>query len=85
MKALVVALWISCIAAFFLPESSSLAVPGQRLFWGVLIVHAIECVAFLPRLRRAGGSLANHLAQTMIFGMFHALKVGREGESARLG
>ena len=85
MKAFVIALWISCIAAFFLPESSSLALPGQRLFWGVLIVHAIECVAFLPRLRRAGGSLASHLAQTLVFGMVHALKVGREAESPRLG
>ena len=76
MKAAVIALWIACLAAFFLPESSSLAVPGQRLFWGLVIVHAIECVVFLPRLRRAGGSLAHHLVQTMIFGVFHARSVG---------
>jgi uncharacterized protein YhhL (DUF1145 family) len=76
VKAAVIALWIACLAAFFLPESSSLAVPGQRLFWGLVIVHAIECVVFLPRLRRAGGSLAHHLVQTMIFGVFHARSVG---------
>ena len=69
-------LWAACLAAFFLPATSSLAVPGQRLFWGLVIVHAIECVVFLPRLRRAGGSLAHHLVQTMIFGMFHARSVG---------
>ena len=76
MKMAVLVLWAACIAAFFLPATSSLAVPGQRLFWGLVIVHAIECVVFLPRLRRAGGSLAHHLVQTMIFGMFHARSVG---------
>ena len=76
MKFAVLVLWAACLAAFFLPATSPLAVPGQRLFWGLVIVHAIECVVFLPRLRRAGGSLAHHLVQTMIFGMFHARSVG---------
>ena len=75
MKAVVVALWIACITCFFLPESS-LTVSGQRLFWGLVIVHAIECVVFLPKLRRAGGSLAQHLAQTMVFGLFYARGLG---------
>ena len=76
MKYAVLVLWAACLAAFFLPATSPFAVPGQRLFWGLMIVHAIECVVFLPRLRRAGGSLAHHLVQTMIFGMFHARSVG---------
>jgi uncharacterized protein YhhL (DUF1145 family) len=76
MKNAVLVLWAACIAAFFLPATSSLAVPGQRLFWGLVIVHAIECIVFLPKLRRAGGSLAHHLVQTMIFGVFHARSVG---------
>jgi uncharacterized protein YhhL (DUF1145 family) len=76
MKIAVLVLWAACLAAFFLPDSSALAMPGQRLFWGLVIVHAIECVVFLPRLRRAGGSLAHHLVQTMIFGVFHARSVG---------
>jgi uncharacterized protein YhhL (DUF1145 family) len=85
MKIAVLVLWAACIAAFFLPATSSLALPGQRLFWGLLIVHAIECVVFLPRLRRAGGSLAHHLVQTMIFGMFHARNVGGEAPSSQPG
>lgn len=75
MKAVVVALWIACIACFFLPEST-VTLLGQRLFWGLVIVHAIECVVFLPKLRRAGGSLGNHLVQTMIFGLFYARGLG---------
>lgn len=78
MKAVVVALWLACLAAFLLPETSALAVPGQRLFWGLVIVHAIECIVFLPRLRRAPGPLAGHLVQTMIFGLFYARGVGGE-------
>jgi len=85
MKIAVLVVWAACIAAFFLPATSSLAVPGQRLFWGLLIVHAIECVAFLPRLRRAGGSLAHHLGQTMLFGILHARNVGGAAPSSRPG
>jgi uncharacterized protein YhhL (DUF1145 family) len=78
VKAIVIGLWVACIAAFFLPATSTLAFVGQRLFWGLVIVHAIECVVFLPKLRRAGGSLANHLAQTMVFGFFYARDLGGE-------
>lgn len=80
MKAVVVALWIACIACFFLPETS-LTLIGQRLFWGLVIVHAIECVVFLPKLRRAGGSLGNHLVQTMIFGLFYARGLGDDANA----
>jgi uncharacterized protein YhhL (DUF1145 family) len=76
VKAIVIALWIACIAAFAFPATSTLAFLGQRLFWGLLIVHAVECVLFLPKLRRAGGSLARHLVQTMIFGLFYARSLG---------
>ena len=85
MKFAVLVLWAACLAAFFLPATSSLALPGQRLFWGLVIVHAIECVVFLPRLRRAGGSLAHHLVQTMIFGMFHARNVGGAAPASHPG
>ena len=49
MKYAVLVLWAACLAAFFLPATSPFAVPGQRLFWGLMIVHAIECVVFLPK------------------------------------
>ena len=75
MKNAIVVVWVACLAAFFLP-ASAWTVPGQRLFWAILVVHAIECVAFLPRLRRAGGSLGNHLAQTLLFGYVHVRGVG---------
>lgn len=70
-KLLVIALWIACAIAFLVPAGSGLAVAGQRLFWGLLVVHAIECVLFLPRLRAAGGSLGEHLWKTLVFGFFY--------------
>ena len=76
MKNLVLALWVACIASFFFSTPSTLVLLGQRLFFGLLIVHAIECIVFLPKLRRAGGSLASHLAQTMVFGLFYARDLG---------
>ena len=78
MKAVVLAIWAISLAAFFLPGASGFGYWGRRLFFGIAIVHAIECVAFLPRLRRAPGSLAHHLVQTFLFGIVHAGSLGRE-------
>jgi uncharacterized protein YhhL (DUF1145 family) len=71
VKAILAALWIACAVAFVLPDDSAWATPGRRLFFALLVVHAIEVVAFLPRLRAAGGSLAHHVVQTLLFGFVH--------------
>ena len=47
------------------------AVPADCSSPALLIVHAIECLVFLPRLRAAGGSLGHHLVQTLLFGFLH--------------
>ena len=67
MKAAVVVLWVVAAALFF----SGWDGPGRFLFPGILAVHAIECAVFLPRLRAAGGSLAHHIVQTLVFGFVH--------------
>ena len=59
----------------------TLWVVGRFVFWILVVVHAIECVVFLPRLRAAGGSLGNHLVQTFLFGIAHVQTLPR-GESA---
>lgn len=66
--------WLWGAASLFGPMLG-LAVPGARygvwLFWFLVIAHAVECVVFLPKLRRAGGSLAAQLVQTLVFGIVH--------------
>jgi uncharacterized protein YhhL (DUF1145 family) len=68
LKAAVVVLWIVSLVLFFLPDWNG---PGRYLFPGLLVVHAIECVVFLPRLRAAGGSHGQHVVQTLLFGFVH--------------
>jgi len=48
---------------------------GTALFWILLAAHALECLVFLPTLRRAPGSLAGHLARTLLFGVLHYQEV----------
>ncbi len=74
-KVFVVAGWVLGIASFFLPSGASLVWAGRCLFWFLLIAHTAECLIFLPVLRRAGGSLAEHLGKTMVFGVFHVREV----------
>ena len=65
------AIWLLAALAFAGPADSALASAGRRVFWVLVVVHAIECVVFFPRLRRAPGSLGRHLMQTFLYGILH--------------
>jgi uncharacterized protein YhhL (DUF1145 family) len=70
-KLLVVLGWLAAVSAFWLPEDHGWAPLGRLLFFVLLGVHAFEALVFLPRLRAAGGSLAGHVVQTLLFGFLH--------------
>ncbi len=70
-KVIVAVVWIAAARAFFLPETAPWASTGRMLFGTLLAVHAVETLVFLPRLRAAGGSLAHHVIQTLLFGLLH--------------
>jgi uncharacterized protein YhhL (DUF1145 family) len=63
--------WLASVAAFALPDAHGWASLGRTLFGVLFAVHAVEAVLFLPRLRAAGGSLAGHVVQTLLFGFLH--------------
>jgi uncharacterized protein YhhL (DUF1145 family) len=77
-KLVVGIVWLAAAWAFLLPEGHAWAATGRTLFVVMLAVHAVEALAFLPRLRAAGGSLAGHLAQTLLFGFLHVGSLPRE-------
>jgi len=82
-KIIVTIAWLLCIVSFLLPAASTAATFGRSLFWLLAVVHAIECVVFLPALRRAGGPLLPHLAQTFAFGYLHLREIrGAEADAA---
>lgn len=70
-RVLVVITWLAAAAAFALPDTHGWAALGRTLFLVLFVVHAVEAVLFLPRLRAAGGSLAGHVVQTLLFGFLH--------------
>ena len=80
-RAVVIAAWLWGIASFFVAPDSGVSAIGRIVFWILLVVHAIECVVFLPKFRRAGGSLARHLAQTFVFGVVYAGGIRDEGSA----
>ncbi len=68
--------WLFCIGSlFFAPTASPAGVWGTRILRFLVIAHAIECVVFLPKLRKLPGSLGSHLVQTMVFGIVHLRSV----------
>jgi uncharacterized protein YhhL (DUF1145 family) len=74
-KAMIIVVWIACLGAFALPAGTLASILGRGIFWFMIVVHTVECAVFLPQLRRAGGSLGNHLLQTFLFGVFHLRSV----------
>jgi len=79
-KLLVAIAWIASAWAFLLPASHAWSATGRSVFLLMLGVHAVEAVAFLPRLRAAGGSLAGHVARTLLFGLLHVGPLPREAD-----
>lgn len=73
-KVVLAVVWALCLASFF--GTSPAADVGRILFWVLVVVHGVECVIFLPRLRAAPGSLGGHLVQTFFFGILHVRELG---------
>jgi uncharacterized protein YhhL (DUF1145 family) len=71
LKLVLVPIWVLCLVAMIVPGEGAALTLGRRLFFFLVIAHAIECVVFFGRLRRAPGSLAGHLLQTFLFGVVH--------------
>ena len=63
--------WVACVAIMLFASGSQAAIAARAVFWIMVVVHAIEYVVFLPRMRRSGGSHGAHLFQTFLFGAFH--------------
>ena len=76
-KAAVVLVWLLGAGSLLLPAGSASAQAGGWLLAILALAHALECVAFLPKLRRAGGSLPRHLLRTFVFGMLHVRELER--------
>lgn len=63
-------LWVGSAAAIAL-GSGGVAVAGHVAFWATLAAHLAEFAVKRSVMERAGGSMANHFLQTLIYGFFH--------------
>lgn len=71
--------WLVGAASFFPPlRATSLGGFGRMLFVALSVVHAVECIGFLPVLRRSRRPLAEELWQTFLFGIVHVSALRRE-------
>ena len=76
-KLVILGVWLLCVVAFLGGGDGWFLALCRRVFWLMLVVHGVECVLFRDRLRRASGSLPGHLAQTLLFGLFHLRELPR--------
>lgn len=70
-KLLTLLIWIACGATLFVNSDSFYIRGGQIIFWILLVGHCIECAAYLPTMRRVGGSMSMHIVQTLLFGIVY--------------
>lgn len=71
LKTLLLAVWAWGLASVLGVKSVPGSQVGRGIFWLLVVAHAVETVVYLPTLRAAGGSLAGHVLQTMLFGVLH--------------
>ena len=81
LKTFVAVTWLLALAAFFVPADSSLAslaTTGKLVLAGLALVHTLECLLFLPTLRRLEDPLPGQLLRTFVFGVSHMASVRQE-------
>ena len=69
-KVIVGAVWLLALVGTVF-ASSTLASLCRFVLALLVVAHAVECVVYLPKLKRAPGPLAGHLWQTFLFGIAH--------------
>ena len=80
-KAMLGITWLFATACYFPPLDGAAAGPGGRALFGVLAaVHAVECLFFLPVLRKSARPLIQEIWQTFLFGIVHVSTLRREQE-----
>ena len=73
-KIVTVLAWIVIIINWFVPLGGAY----PYLNWGgifLVIAHPIEAAVFLPKAKQAGGNLALHIIQLVIFGYPHVMEL----------
>jgi uncharacterized protein YhhL (DUF1145 family) len=70
LKYSVWAIWIGGGAAILF-GSGWVATAGHVTVWLTLLAHAVEFAVNRSLFERAGGSMAHHFVQTLIYGLFH--------------
>jgi hypothetical protein len=63
-------IWIGSAVAILL-GSGGVATAGHVALWATLAIHGVEFAVKRPVMARAGGSMAQHFLQTLIYGLFH--------------
>jgi uncharacterized protein YhhL (DUF1145 family) len=71
------AVWALLIVASLAAGPGGWQTAARAALAFLLLAHLIECVLFLPHMRRAGGSLGRQLVQMLLFGALHARTLPR--------
>jgi hypothetical protein len=77
-------IWVGAVAAIAL-GTGRVATLGHVVLWATLVAHVVEFVVKRPVLQAAGGSMAHHFVQTLIYGLFHWKPLEERARAARPG
>ena len=76
--------WGGCLAAILFGHGAVASVASWILGLS-LAVHVVEFFVNLPLFRRAGGSLAHHFVQTLIYGLFYWVPIKQRLDAQSTG
>jgi uncharacterized protein YhhL (DUF1145 family) len=71
LKVFVMLTWLAASAGLFFAADSRFGQAGRTLLALLAVTHLVECVVFLPVLKKTGRPLGLELANTFFFGVAH--------------
>ncbi len=72
--------WLAGLAGFFLPVEPSTGQTLRLVFYGLAIVHVVECTIFFKTLKESGRPLLGQVLRTLAFGVVHYAELKAELE-----
>ena len=67
--------WLIILANWLMPFAGQLQLILHWSGIGLAAAHALEALIYIPFMKKAGGNIANHMLQTLLFGYGHFLSL----------
>lgn len=79
MKSLILIAWVALAVVAVIAAGSTAGNVALWIMGALVLAHLVEMVVFFKRCQGAGGSMAIHMVNVFLFGVFHIKELPTPG------